>query len=221
MSNSGAKGSSLNLNNVVSTLGQIFINGKLPAKTLCKNRRWLSSFSVYDETAYSNGFSKQSYFEGMEPDGYFAQAQSGRLTMMNTALATQKVGYQTRKMIKAQEDLILNYDGSIRNKNGIIYQTSYGYGFEPTKMVLDNSDNNFPVFSFMNVKQLCGEINNDNGFSEFNLSRTIKSFIGDINSKYNFQTENNEVKEMDNDENADDNKLYIEDEYLDFDFDVE
>ena len=221
MSNSGAKGSSVNLNNVVSTLGQIFINGNLPAKKLCKNKRWLSSFNVNDNTAYSNGFSKNSFFEGMEPDAFFAQAQSGRLSLMDTALKTRTIGYQTRKMVKAQEDLILNYDGSIRNKNGIIYQTSYGYGFEPTKMVLDNSDNNFPVFSFINIKQLCGEINNDNGFSEFNLSRTIKSFIDEINRKYNFQTENNEANENNIDENLDDNKIYIEDEYLDFDFDIE
>jgi len=214
MSKSGAKGGGKKLYNVISSIGQIFIKGQLPAKKMSNGKRWISSFSVEDQTAYATGYSKYCYFEGIEPDSYFAAAQDGRLTLADTAIKTGEVGYLQRKMVKAQEDLILNYDGSVRNQSGIIFQFSYGAGFNPMKMVLDNSENDFEVYSFINLKQMCGEVNNRNGFPDFNISGKISSLINNINSRYGFQEEEQEEQE---EEEFNDDKIFVEEDYQEFD----
>ena len=181
---SGAKGEKTKLLSVVSSLGQIFVNQKLPEKTISQNRRWLTSFSVDDNTAESRGYSKYSFFEGIDPNAYFANAQDGRGGMIDTAVNTASTGYLQRSMIKSQEDLISNYDGSVRNQTNIIFQFSYGAGFNPVEMVLDNTEPDFEVFSFINMRELCGNINSQNGFHDFNLSGRIKNTIKKINEVY-------------------------------------
>lgn len=213
---SGAKGEKTKLLSVVSSLGQIFVNQKLPAKTINKKRRWLTSFSVYDTSAESTGFSKNSFFEGIDPNAYFANAQDGRRGMIDTAVNTRSTGYLERSMVKSQEDLIMNYDGSIRNQTNIIFQYSYGPGFNPMDMVKDDTENDFEVFSFINIKELCGTINSQNGFHDFDLSGKIRNIIEGINEKYGEQIE---VKEPSSDFDVGVEEYHhgIEEDYLDFD----
>ena len=212
---SGAKGEKSKLLAVISSLGQIFVNQKLPEKTINKKSRWLTSFSVNDTTAESIGFCKKSFFEGIDPNPYFANAQDGRRGMIDTAVNTKSTGYLQRSMIKAQEDLIANYDGSVRNQTNIIFQFSYGAGFNPSDMVLDDTESDFSVFSFINMKDLCGNINSKNGFHDFNLTGKIKNIIKDINKNYGMIEE--EKEDNDNDEVEDDYEHEMEADYGEFD----
>jgi DNA-directed RNA polymerase beta' subunit len=192
MSKSGAKGGASKTYNVMASMGQIFTKGKLPDKRITGGKRWLTTFSVEDNTAISRGFSANSYLEGLDPDEYFAQAQDGRLTQIDTAIGTGKVGYEQRKLRAAQEDLINYHDGSVRNQSDLILQFSYGAGFSTSNMIRDNSEKGFSTFSFINLKELCGVVNNLNGFNDFSIETGIKNIIKEHNEKFNFINEEEE-----------------------------
>lgn len=211
MSQSGGKGGKKNIANVIGSVGRNVVNNMLPPKTISDDRRWLSTYSIYDTRAQSRGFAVNSYFEGLDADEYFSQAQAGRVGLMDTAVRTQDIGYMQRKMVKAQEDLIINYDGSIRNQQGVIFQFSYGPGLNTQNMVLDDSDDGFQVYSFLKIKELCGIINNENGFSQLDVPNAIKSIVL---SHGGYFLEKKMVEEVE-----EENKLNFDQEFEDFDND--
>lgn len=53
-----------------------------------------------------------------------------------TALGTALTGYIQRKLVKLSEDIKVQYDGSIRDVNGRIYQLAYNdNGIDPTATI--------------------------------------------------------------------------------------
>lgn len=202
---SGAKGSKAKALEIVGSKAVISVQGSLPEKTMTGKRRWLTTFSVNDNRLQSRGFAINSYFEGLDVDAYFAECQSGREGLIDTAVKTAKVGYMQRKMVKAQEDLIINYDGSIRNQKDVVFQFSYGPNFKTNEMIIDNSDDNFSIFSFINIKNMIGKINYSNGF-RFDIQDEIRNLAKNINDKYKFKDTNFQIKEEINEDNEE--KIY-------------
>jgi len=92
MATSGAKKKEKALLAVIAMKGQIYVQQSIPKKNLSDGKRWLTSFSVDDNSVYSRGFSKYSYFEGLEPDAFFAESEAGRTTIMDTAITTGRTG---------------------------------------------------------------------------------------------------------------------------------
>jgi len=209
MINSGAKGTISKATEIVGSKGVISINKKLPDKNMTDNKRWLTTFSVEDYRLESRGFSKNSYYEGLDEDAYFAECQSGRMGIIDTAVKTSDIGYMLRKMVKSNEDEIINYDGSIRNQRDVIFQFSYGPNFKTNEMVIDNSEDNSSIFSFINIKNLVGKINYNNGFG-LDIFSEIKGIARKINSKYNY-IDNTGLGE-DEDEDDEDEKLYSDED---------
>lgn len=216
MVNSGAKGSPSKIIEIVGSKSFISVNSGVVEKTMTKNKRWLTTYSVNDYRLQSRGFSVNSYFEGLDVDAYFAECQSGRGGLIDTAVKTSNVGYMQRKMVKAQEDLIINYDGSVRNQKNVIFQFSYGANFKTNEMVLDNSDDHFSIFSFINVKDIVGKMNYENGL-DFDFNEKIKDLAGEINDKYDFKDNYRKLVDTIDDENEE--KVYIADTDDDEDFD--
>jgi hypothetical protein len=50
-----------------------------------------------------------------------------------TAMGTSKSGYIQRRIVKCLEDMQIQYDGTVRNTSGFIYQTAYGHDGMDTK----------------------------------------------------------------------------------------
>ena len=50
----------------------------------------------------------------------------GREGLIDTAVKTSETGYIQRKLIKAMEDLKVDYDYSVRNSSNVIVQFIYG-----------------------------------------------------------------------------------------------
>ena len=50
----------------------------------------------------------------------------GREGLIDTAVKTAQTGYVQRKLVKAMEDLTVNYDYSVRSSSGTIVQFVYG-----------------------------------------------------------------------------------------------
>lgn len=62
----------------------------------------------------------------MKPYEFFFHTMGGREGLSDTAVKTSRTGYIQRKLVKALEDVIVRYDGTVRDSSGMIIQTSYG-----------------------------------------------------------------------------------------------
>ena len=121
---SGAKGKVDNLGAILAGKGQDVLKYQRLEKTV--NNRSLPHFPYNDDTAVGRGFIKSSYNDGLDPAEFWFYLQSGREGLINTAIKTAETGYQQRKMIKAMEDIMVTYDGTVRTSNNTILQILYG-----------------------------------------------------------------------------------------------
>jgi len=124
MINSGSKGNPTNIAQMVACLGQQNVDGsRIPYGFM---DRTLPHYKKYDDSAESRGFVENSFISGQTPQEYFFHAMGGREGLIDTACKTSQTGYIQRKLVKAMEDLKVNYDYSVRSSSGSIIQFIYG-----------------------------------------------------------------------------------------------
>ena len=144
MTRSGARGSSLNIGQMMGSVGQQSIRGKRIMRGY--EDRTLPHFLENDATPMARGFVYNCYRDGLTPLEFFFHAMGGREGLVDTAVRTQQSGYMQRRLINALEHLRVEYDGTVRNSVGDIVQFTYGEdGIDPSK-----SDHGVAV----NVEQL-------------------------------------------------------------------
>lgn len=124
MLDSGAKGKVEQLGSIASLVGQINMNNKRIAKKV--NNRTLPHYHQFDDTPAARGFVSSSYVKGLRPTEFFFQQMANRDGLIDTAIKTADTGYIQRKFIKAMEDVMVYYDGIVRNSNNQIIQYFYG-----------------------------------------------------------------------------------------------
>ena len=124
MLDSGAKGKKELLGSVASLVGQINMNNKRIAKKV--NNRTIPHYHQFDDTPEARGFVTSSYTKGLRPTEFFFHQMSTRDGLIDTAIKTADTGYIQRKFIKAMEDIMVYYDGIVRNSNNQIIQYFYG-----------------------------------------------------------------------------------------------
>ena len=124
MVKSGSKGSDLNITFMISCLGQQNVDGKRIPYGF--NERTLPHYNKYDESPGARGFVESSYINGLTPQELFFHAMGGRVGLIDTAVKTSSTGYIQRRLIKGLEDLMVNYDMTVRTNKNKIVQFSYG-----------------------------------------------------------------------------------------------
>ena len=124
MVTSGSKGSTLNISQIIACVGQQNVEGKRIPMNF--NRRSLPHFTKDDFGPESRGFVENSYLSGLTPQEFFFHAMGGREGLIDTAVKTSETGYIQRRLVKALEDVMVKYDGTVRNSNGAIVQFLYG-----------------------------------------------------------------------------------------------
>ena len=125
MVNAGSKGNMVNVAQVCGIVGQQTVEGG----RVCANvPRPLSHFSnPHDMNAVgTRGFVHNSYFDGLNPSEQLYHAMGGREGLVDTSCKTATTGYLQRRLVKAMEDLVSAYDGTVRNADGAIVQFVYG-----------------------------------------------------------------------------------------------
>lgn len=137
---SGSKGDFFNVAQITGLLGQQNLKGKRVNPTLNNGERSLVHYpfgKLDPETEYeSRGFVASSFIDGLNPREFYFHAMTGRESISETAMGTGVTGYVQRKIIKLCEDMKVQYDGTVRDSIGKIYQSAYGdTGFDPTKTV--------------------------------------------------------------------------------------
>jgi DNA-directed RNA polymerase II subunit RPB1 len=130
---SGSKGSTLNIAQMISCLGQQNVDGKrIPYGY---NNRTLPHYTKYDDSPEARGFVEDSFIQGLTPQELFFHAMGGRIGLIDTAVKTSQTGYIQRRLIKGMEDIYVAYDMTCRNNMGKIIQYKYGDdGFDTTKV---------------------------------------------------------------------------------------
>jgi len=124
MINSGSKGNVTNIAQMVACLGQQNVDGgRIPYGY---TDRTLPHYYKFDDSSEARGFVKNSFISGQTPQEYFFHAMGGREGLIDTAVKTSETGYIQRKLIKAMEDLKVEYDYSVRTSSNTIVQFIYG-----------------------------------------------------------------------------------------------
>ncbi|EUC41112.1 hypothetical protein COCMIDRAFT_9124 [Bipolaris oryzae ATCC 44560] len=121
---SGSKGSTVNISQMVALVGQQAVEGqRIPFGF---KYRTLPHFSKDDYSPESRGFVENSYLRGLTPSEFFFHAMAGREGLIDTAVKTAETGYIQRRLVKALEDVMVKYDGTVRNSMGDIVEFIYG-----------------------------------------------------------------------------------------------
>jgi DNA-directed RNA polymerase II subunit RPB1 len=120
----GSKGNSINISQIIACVGQQNPEGKRIQFNFFN--RTLPHFSKDDYGPESRGFVENSYLRGLTPQEFFFHAMGGREGLIDTAVKTSESGYIQRRLIKATEDVMVQYDGTVRNSTGEIVQFAYG-----------------------------------------------------------------------------------------------
>ena len=124
MVNSGSKGKSLNIAQMISCLGQQNVDGKRIPYGF--DNRTLPHYTKFDDSPGARGFVESSFIQGLTPQELFFHAMGGRTGLIDTAVKTSQTGYIQRRLVKSTEDLKLVYDMTVRNNKNKIIQFSYG-----------------------------------------------------------------------------------------------
>ncbi len=124
MIGSGASGSMLNITQIACSVGQQVLHGR--RIDFGYTGRTLSFFRKDDLSPRARGFVYSSLMDGFRPDEFFFGAMTGRDGLMDVALRTPKSGYLYRRLANALQDLVMAYDGTVRDASNNIVQFVYG-----------------------------------------------------------------------------------------------
>jgi len=192
MVNAGSKGSDLNISQMISCLGQQNVDGKRIPYGF--DQRTLPHYSKFDDSPGARGFVESSYINGLSPQELFFHAMGGRVGLIDTAVKTSTTGYIQRRIIKGLEDLMVNYDMTIRTNKNKIVQFAYGEDGIDTIRV---ENQQIPIV-YMSIQDIYSHFNipNDSGkfkglnmmFLKNTLTR-LKKQMNETNEKCKKYTE--------------------------------
>ncbi|CAF1484525.1 unnamed protein product [Rotaria sp. Silwood1] len=121
---SGAKGSSINISQVIGCVGQQNVEGKrIPFGF---KHRTLPHFIKDDYGPEAKGFIENSYLQGLTPVEFYFHAMAGREGLIDTVVKIVETGYIQERLIKAMESVMIKYDGTVRNQFEQLIQFTYG-----------------------------------------------------------------------------------------------
>ena len=124
MARTGARGSEVNISQMAAMLGQQAVRGKRVKRGF--RTRVLPHYKPHETEPEGWGFIKGSFKEGLRPTEVFFHAAAGREGLVDTAVKTSQSGYMQRRLINALQDLVVHYDGTVRDGWGNIVQFKYG-----------------------------------------------------------------------------------------------
>ncbi|XP_057783814.1 DNA-directed RNA polymerase I subunit 1 [Salvia miltiorrhiza] len=124
MTTTGAKGSTVNFQQISAYLGQQELEGKRVPRMV--SGKTLPSFPPWDYTARAGGFITDRFLSGLRPQEYYFHCMAGREGLVDTAVKTSRSGYLQRCLIKNLESLKVCYDYTVRDSDGSIVQFYYG-----------------------------------------------------------------------------------------------
>lgn len=124
MALSGAKGSNVNVSQIMCLLGQQALEGRrVPVMVSGKT---LPLFKPFETDARAGGYIKGRFYSGIRPQEYYFHCMAGREGLIDTAVKTSRSGYLQRCLTKQLEGVHVSYDNSVRDGDGTLIQFLYG-----------------------------------------------------------------------------------------------
>jgi RNA polymerase Rpb1, domain 5/RNA polymerase Rpb1, domain 4/RNA polymerase Rpb1, domain 3 len=124
MTQSGAKGSAVNAQQISCALGQQELEGRrVPVMVSGKT---LPSFKAFETKAIAGGYVASRFLTGVKPQEFFFHCMAGREGLIDTAVKTSRSGYLQRCLIKHLEGIRVHYDHTVRGSDASVYQFHYG-----------------------------------------------------------------------------------------------
>ena len=172
MLNAGSKGSTINIAQMISCVGQQNVDGKRIPYGF--ENRTLPHYTKFDDSPEARGFVESSFIQGLSPEEVYFHAMGGRTGLIDTAVKTSQTGYIQRRLIKGQEDLKVAYDMTVRNNKSKIIQFHYGDdSINPTK-----TENQKLPLTRMSLEEIYSHFStpdDDTAKSIFTTTYTIKT----------------------------------------------
>ena len=165
----GAKGASVNIGQMIGSVGQQNYKGERLKATLTNGTRLLPIYDENDESPEAHAFIPESYFKGVSPSGLFFQQAGGREGLLDTALKTAETGSMQHKMIKAFENIVIAYDGSVRHTTGTLYSPVHNSGYDVAETM--KTDGN--ITSFINIDKIVSQLNLADGWVREKINKEI------------------------------------------------
>jgi DNA-directed RNA polymerase III subunit RPC1 len=120
----GSKGSDINLSQMIACLGQQIVSGhRIPNGFF---NRTTPHFEPNSKYPAAKGFVQNSFYTGLNATEFFFHTAGGREGLVDTAVKTAETGYMQRRLMKALEDLTVQYDYSVTISSGEVLQFIYG-----------------------------------------------------------------------------------------------
>jgi len=129
----GARGSLINLLQMVGLIGQEMIMGERIERGYYK--RTFPHFKINDRSLASKGFVSHAFKDGLNVFEFYFDNMNSRESLMDKSLKTRHSGYMERRLIGALQDLKVAYDGTVRDAaNRIIQFVPCEDGLDPSKI---------------------------------------------------------------------------------------
>lgn len=126
MALAGSKGSVINISQMIACVGQQTVGGGRAPDGFFGRALPHFELGLKARSPAAKGFVRNSFFSGLVATEFFMHAQSGREGLTDTAVKTAETGYMQRRLVKALEDLNVQYDSTVRSSNGSLVQVMYG-----------------------------------------------------------------------------------------------
>lgn len=167
MANSGAKGNETNTAQIVGLLAQQFVKGQRPKMEITGNTRVLPYFEPNSTDIEARGFIFENFMRGVKPAGMFFHLMASRIGLIDTAIKTADTGHLHHRINKSCEDIIIGYDGSVRNAQGVIFQYCFSDGFGAGELIPTKSSALGDVVSFIDLATVIGRLNLSRNFDYY------------------------------------------------------
>lgn len=170
----GTKGAIANIGQILGLVGQQYYRGTRLKPTITNGTRLLPIFDENDNNPEANAFIPESFFQGVRPEGLFFLQAGGREGLLDTALKTAETGSMSHRMVKAFENIIIWYDGSIRNTIGTLFAPIYNSGYDVAEMLAVKMPDKTDFSSFMDIKRTVSKLNMKRGWVTASAQKLIQ-----------------------------------------------
>jgi DNA-directed RNA polymerase II subunit RPB1 len=120
---SGTKGTTQHFSQTNGILGSQRVSGE--RLELAYGNRAFPHSVPFTKNPKDRGFVDRCLMQGLDPIQTFIHAMGGREGLVDTAVRTGKTGYFIRIMLRAMDDIIASWNGTIRDQKYVI---SFAYG---------------------------------------------------------------------------------------------
>jgi DNA-directed RNA polymerase beta' subunit len=164
MSLSGAKGTKVNIVQIMGILGQQFLRNQRIPITLGDGYRTLPYFTKDSIDPRARGFAANSFIGGLDPAEFFFHQAASREGLLDISTKTPETGDLSHRLGKALEDMLVNYDGTVRNASMDVFQFVYGDdGFNPEELEIFTTTSGRQL-SFINIDRTIERLNIKYGY---------------------------------------------------------